>query len=341
MVDKNGTVYTKDICIIGAGPAGLFAAFECGMLGFSVVLVDSLEHSGGQCTALYPEKPIYDIPAYPYILAGDLIEQLEAQAAPFNPDYLLGQSVDEFSGSLGAFRLRTSKGNSIDTKAVIIAGGAGCFGPNRPPLTGIELFEGCSVFYSIRHKESLRGKKIMIAGGGDSAVDWALALVGIADRIHVVHRRDKFRAAPASLAQLKTLTDEGRIILHTPYQLKALSGQDGALNSVTLENLDGDECIINVDILLPFFGLSTELGAIADWGLALHKNTILIDPTTASTSIKGVYAAGDIAHYEHKLKLILNGFSEGAIAAHSARRDLYPNETYHFEYSTSKGVPSK
>lgn len=339
MIDQNETEYSRDIAIIGAGPAGLFAAFECGMLGFSVVVIDSLEHMGGQCTALYPEKPIYDIPAYPTILAGDLIEELEAQAAPFNPLYLLGQSVDKFEGDIGNFTLITSKGISVTAKAVIIAGGAGCFGPNKPPLDGIEQFEGRSVFYSIRHKDSLRGKNILIAGGGDSAVDWAIALADVAADIHVVHRRDKFKAAPASLERLKNLVAQERIHLHTPYQLKSLTGNHGILNSITIETLEGDERIIKADILLPFFGLSAELGTISDWGLALNKSTITIDPTTASTSIKGVYAVGDIAHYPHKLKLILNGFSEGAIAAHSARRDLFPDEVYHFEYSTSKGIP--
>jgi thioredoxin reductase (NADPH) len=339
MTKKSEMIIERDIAIIGAGPVGLFSAFQCGMVGLNTVIIDSLEHSGGQCTALYPEKPIYDIPAFPSILAGDLITQLETQANAFKPSYCLNNAVTSLSGSLGGFELRTDKHNIIRAKGIIIAGGAGCFGPNKPPLDNLESFEGVSVFYSIRKKEDLRDKKIIIAGGGDSAVDWAIALVGIASEIHLVHRRDKFKAAPASLEILHSYIASGEIILHTPYQLSSINGQNGHLSEVNIADLDGNSKTIKADILLPFFGLSTNLGAIAEWGLCLHKQTITIDSNTAATNIKGIYAVGDIAQYEHKLKLILVGFSEAAQAAHALRRDLYPDEIQHFEYSTTKGVP--
>lgn len=330
---------TADIAIIGAGPSGLFSAFESGMVGYNSVIIDSLPHIGGQCTALYPEKPIYDIPAYPSILGGDLIEQLETQIKPFNPHYILGETVEQLSGSLGAFTLITNRTRIINAKAIIIAGGAGSFGPNRPPLDGIEDCEGISVFYSVRKKQDFTGKRIMIAGGGDSAVDWANALVGTADEIHLVHRRDKFRAADASLDALKKNIDNGKIQLHTPFQLNCIHAKNGQIHSIDIADLDGSVKRIDTDVLLPFFGLATSLGPIQSWGLNLNHHTITIDPRTAATSIKGIYAVGDIAHYEHKLKLILNGFAEAAQAAHSAKRDLTGDTDSHFEYSTTKGVP--
>jgi thioredoxin reductase (NADPH) len=332
---KNGT----DVVIIGAGPTGLFAVFECGMLGLSTIVIDSLGHIGGQCTALYPEKPIYDIPAHSSILAGDLIEKLEAQAKPFHPTYLLGQQVTHISGTVNHFNLQTSQGHHITAKAIIIAGGAGSFGPNKPPLENLSEYEGTSIFYSIRHKESLRNKNIMIAGGGDSAVDWALALSDITVSVHLVHRRDKFRASPASLDHLKKLSETGKITIHTPYQLKSLRGTSGQLTHVNIEDLDQREKTIAIDILLPFFGLSTTLGPIAEWGLSLNKHTILINPTTGETNRKGIFAIGDIASYEHKLKLILTGFAEAAQTAHAIRQQIYPEQELHFEYSTSKGIP--
>ncbi len=335
MAHKNET----DVVIIGAGPTGLFAIFECGMLGLSTIVVDSLPHIGGQCTALYPEKPIYDIPAYPSILAGDLIEKLEAQAAPFRPQYLLNQQVVSVSGKAGEFTLVTSQNHTIKAKAIIIAGGAGSFGPNKPPLDSLDQFEGTSIFYSIRRKEDLRGKHIMIAGGGDSAIDWALALAEQSASLHLVHRRDKFRAAPASLDHLKTLIQVGKVTVHTPYQLSSLNGENGQLKQVTIKDLDDQEISINIDVLLPLFGLSTTLGPIAEWGLSLDRNHITVHPTTMQTNIKGIYTIGDMAQYEHKLKLILTGFAEAAQAAHSIRHQIYPDQELHFEYSTTKGVP--
>lgn len=332
------THFETDVAIIGAGPAGLFAVFQCGMLGLKAQVIDSLDQIGGQCTALYPEKPIYDIPAEPAIAAAELIEQLEKQAAPFAPTYHLGHQVSAIAGTAGNFTLTTAKGLILKAKAIIIAAGAGAFGPNRPPLDNITEFEGQSVFYAVRSRDQFKGKRIVIAGGGDSAVDWANSLAGIAAQIYVVHRRDKFRAAAASLEKLDENVKAGRVELVTPYQLSKLEGQGGHLDQVTVADLDGQEKTIKADILLPFFGLSNDLGPIASWGLGLDQNQIAVTQGTAETSVKGIYAVGDIATYPHKLRLILTGFADAAQAAHAIRDQLNPNTPHHFEYSTSKGI---
>lgn len=330
--------FQTDVAIIGAGPVGLFAVFQCGMLGFKAHVVDSLDQIGGQCTALYPEKPIYDIPAEPSISGAELIEQLEQQAAPFAPVYHLGQQVTGLAGEAGHFTLTTSKGAIIAAKAVIIAAGAGAFGPNRPPIDNIRDFEGRSVFYAVRNRELFRGKKIVIAGGGDSAVDWANALAEIAAKITVVHRRDKFRAAPASLEKLQEFVLSGAVELVTPYQLSALSGHGGLLQQIEVVDMDGAKRVLDADILLPFFGLSTALGPVAEWGLSLDHHQIVVTQGTAETSVAGIYAVGDIATYPHKLRLILTGFADAAQAAHAIYTQIYPDTPLHFEYSTTKGV---
>lgn len=332
------TVQT-DVVIIGAGPVGLFAIFECGMVGLKTHVVDSLDHIGGQCAALYPEKPIYDIPAHPTILGGDLISALEKQAGAFNPVYHLGQQVTGVAEQGAGWLVTTSKGEKLACKAILIAGGAGSFGPQRPPLEGIEEFEGKSIFYSIRSREALRGKRVVIAGGGDSAVDWALSLVEIAERVSLVHRRDKFRAAPASIGQLHGLAAAGRLDLVVPYQLKSIAGENGQIEAIMVNDLDGHDRVLKADILLPFFGLSTSLGPLADWGLTLDRTHISVDQATAATNIPGIYAIGDIATYRHKIKLILTGFGEAAQAAHAIYRQINPDKEFHFEYSTTSGVP--
>ncbi|OYV26273.1 MAG: ferredoxin--NADP(+) reductase [Acidocella sp. 20-63-7] len=329
-----------DVAIIGAGPSGMFAVFECGMLKMSCVLIDTLSEVGGQCAALYPEKPIYDIPGHPGIEAGALIEQLEAQIAPFAAPRLLGRRVETCTGTHGAFHLTTDAGDQITAKAIIIAAGAGAFGPNRPPLDGLHTYEASgAVQYFVKRREALRGKRVVIAGGGDSAVDWALALNGIAASIHVVHRRAKFRAAPESAAQLDAAAARGEIDMVIPYQLHALHGANGALSSVEVADLDGATRHIEADILLPFFGLAMELGPIAQWGLELTQHHVNVTPATMETSAPGIFAVGDIATYPGKLKLILQGFAEGAMAAHAIHPIVYPDKALHFEYSTSKGVP--
>ena len=329
-----------DVAIIGAGPVGLFAVFQCGMLKLSTVVVDALAEAGGQCTALYPEKPIYDIPAHPAIEAGELIAQLERQIAPFNPAMLLGRRVEHLSGGPGGFLLGTDKGETIRAKAVVLAAGAGAFGPNRPPLDGLAAFEAAgSVQYYVRRREDLRGKRVVIAGGGDSAVDWALALRGIAASIAVVHRRAKFRAAPESAAQLDSAAARGEVEMVIPYQLHAIHGAAGQLHSVEVADLDGGTKHLPADVLLPFFGLSMDLGPIAGWGLALERHHVTVAPATCQTSLPGVFAIGDVASYPGKLKLILQGFAEAAMAAHAIHPIVHPGTALHFEYSTSKGVP--
>ncbi len=331
--------HSTDIVVIGAGPVGLFTIFEAGMLKMHCHVIDTLDFLGGQCTALYPEKPIYDIPAHPQISAEDLIKNLEIQAAPFNPVYHLGQSASKLSKTTEGWVVTTSKGVEISCKAIIIAAGCGAFGPNRPPINGIEEYEGKSVFYMINRKEDFRGKNVVIAGGGDSAVDWALILADIAAKTYVVHRRPKFRCAPDSHDKLNKLASEGKIELVIPYQLDGLSGTNGKLEKVIVKTLDGEARELEADILLPFFGLSMELGPIAEFGLGLDNNHITVDPLTMQTSEPGIFAVGDIITYTNKLKLILSGFAEAATACHSAQKVVYPGQEFHFEYSTTQGVP--
>jgi len=333
-------ILTADVAIVGAGPVGLFAVFQCGMLKMSSVLVDTLPEVGGQCAALYPEKPIYDIPAHPAIEAAGLIAKLEQQIAPFSARRLLNQQVVALTGSAGGFDLRTSASVAIRAKAVIVAAGAGAFGPNRPPLAGLEAYEATgAVQYYVRRREDFRAKRVVIAGGGDSAVDWALALHDVAAEVHVVHRRPKFRAAPETASQLDALAAAGKVSMVIPYQLHALHGEAGVLGSVEVADLDGRTRRIAADVLLPFFGLAMELGPIAEWGFAMEKHHLTVTPSTCETSLPGVFAIGDVASYPGKLKLILQGFSEAAMAAHAIHPIVYPDKALHFEYSTSKGVP--
>lgn len=331
--------HQTDIAIIGAGPVGLFAVFQCGMLGMRAHVIDALDMIGGQCQALYPEKPIYDIPAWPHISAEELVQQLARQAAPFAPHYHLGQQVVAVEKLPdGGFDVTTSTGTRISCKAVMIAAGAGAFGPNRPPLPDLAQYEDKSVFYYIRKREAFAGKTLVIAGGGDSAVDWAVSLSDRAKKIYVVHRRDDFRAAPDSVAKMRALAETGAIEMVIPYQLAGLEGANGQLSAVRVKTMQGEERILPADILLPFFGLAMALGPIADWGLDLHKNQIAVDPSTQQSSREGIYVIGDMAHYKGKLKLILQGFSEAAVAAHDAYRFLYPDKVLELTHSTDKGV---
>jgi thioredoxin reductase (NADPH) len=331
----------KDVAIIGAGPVGLFAIFECGMLGFSAHVIDSLPEIGGQCTALYPEKPIYDIPGFPSVQAEDLIHNLEAQAAPFDPQYHLGQQVQNVTrDNDGIWSIETSKDICLYARSIIIAAGAGAFGPNRPPLAGIEDYEEHSVFYAVRDKEKFRDKNVVIAGGGDSAIDWALSLQGIAAQITLVHRRDKFRAAPEMVAQVKELAASGKLDLATPYQLKGLSGDHGRLNGVIIADLDNNSQEIKADFLLPFYGLAADLGPLASWGINIEHHHIAVNPRNCATNVEGIYAIGDVAAYPDKLKLILTGFAEAAQAAHAVYKQLKPDVPLHVEYSTTKGIPT-
>lgn len=330
-----------DVAIIGAGPVGLFAVFQCGMLGLKTAVIDALPEIGGQCTALYPEKPIYDIPGFPSVLAGELIDNLEKQAAPFKPDYHLGQQVlrieKKGKDASELWHIETSSGTEITAKAIMIAAGAGAFGPNKPPLEGIEQFENKSVFYMVKDRSKFADKNIVIAGGGDSAVDWANSLSDIARKVYVVHRRDKFRAAPENIRQMK---EKENIEMIVPAQLKALDGDAvSGLKAVIVHDMDDQERRLEADMLLPFFGLASSLGPIAEWGLSIRDNMIETDPATSMTNVGGIYAVGDIAHYPNKLKLILTGFSEVSMAAHHIWGVLHPDQHLHQEYSTTKGVP--
>ena len=326
-----------DVIIIGAGPSGLFSAFQAGMLGMKSALIDALEVVGGQCAALYPEKPIYDIPAYPEILSQDLVDKLYKQAESFSPKYFLSQQVIGLENHSDFFEVKTSIGNRIQAKVIIIAAGAGSFGPNRPPLEDIESYEGKSIFYLVKNRENFSGKNIVIAGGGDSALDWAISLSEIAN-VSIVHRRNKFRAAPATIQKIHELEALNKIKLVTNYQLDELAGKNGILEEVIVADLDGNKKILKTDILLPFFGLAQNLGSILDFGLNINNHHIKVNYPYFETNIKGIYAVGDVAAYEGKLKLILTSFSESASALHHAYSRVFDGKALHFEYSTTKGI---
>jgi thioredoxin reductase (NADPH) len=331
--------YSTDVVIIGAGTGGLFAVFECGMLKIKCHVIDSLEHIGGQCIALYPEKPIYDIPAYPSILAGKLIEKLEEQAKPFSPVYHLSQKVATLKRrDNGRFEVTTTAGTVIDCVAVIIAAGAGAFGPNRPALENLSHYEGKSVFYMVKRRDDFAGKTLAIAGGGDSAVDWAISLSDIAKKIYFIHRRDKFRASPESVGKLNAIAKTGKVEMVIPYQLHGLSGSNGVLKAVELADLDGNKKTVEADVLLPFFGIVPHLDAITGWGIEVDKHHIPVNQSTQQTSMNGVFAIGDVATYPKKLKLILTGFAEAAMAAHAIHPLVFPGQELHFVYSTEKGI---
>ena len=335
------TVTRTDVAIIGAGPVGLFAIFELGMLDVNCCVLDALDVVGGQCAALYPEKPIYDIPGFPRIDAQTLIERLAEQARPFAPEFRLGRQITGLENLAdGTWRIASDEGNIVEAKAVIIAAGGGAFGPNRPPLPGIEAYEGQSVRYFVTRREDFRDKRVVIAGGGDSAVDWALSLAELAAKVYVVHRRDRFRAAPETVNRLRELASEGDVVeLVIPYQLAALEGADGVLETVIVRTLDNEERRLQADILLPFYGLAMDLGPLENWSLALEGNQIIVDPASCETSCPGIFAIGDITTYPGKLKLILTGFAEAAVAAHAIHAIVHPGRELHFEYSTTKGVP--
>ncbi len=333
-------VHSTDVAIIGAGPIGLFSVFQCGMLKMSCHVIDALPATGGQCTVLYPEKPIFDIPAAPNINALDLIERLEKQIEPFKPVIHLDQQVTELEKIDEHWHLSTSTGLQIQARAIIIAAGAGAFGPNKPPLENIEQFEGSSVHYMVQKREDFRDQRIVIAGGGDSAVDWALSLADVAAKVYVIHRRDRFRAAPETVAQMKALAEAGKIELVIPYQLASLEGEGDTLKTVVVKTLDGDERRLEANHLLSFFGLASKLGPINTWGLDILNGLIKVEPTTCATNIEGIFAVGDIADYPHKLKLILSGFAEAAQAAHAAYRVVNPGQALNFEHSTTSGLPT-
>ncbi len=330
---------SSDVAIIGAGPVGIFAVFALGQLGLSSIVVDALHEAGGQCAALYPEKPIYDIPSRPSVSGAGLIDDLLRQSEPYAPAYRLGRRVETLRERDGRYELGLSDGTQIEAGAVLVAAGAGAFGPNRPPLDGIEAYEGHSVFYSVRTAERFRGKRVVIAGGGDSAADWAVFLADIAASVTLVHRRPVFRAAPGTVAALERLARGGRVTIAAPRTLEGLEGSDARLERVLVRSPDDAVEALPCDALLCFFGLAKDLSALAGWDLAADRHGIPVDPATMATRRPGIFAIGDIARYSGKLKLILSGFAEAASAAHAARAHLRPGIVFHSEYSTSRGRP--
>ena len=330
-----------DVAIVGAGPIALFAVFELGLIDLKCHLVDILDRPGGQCTELYPEKPIYDIPGIPYITGQGLVDRLMEQIKPFKPEFHLSQMASGLSKlANGRWLLSTDAGVNIVAPVVVIAAGGGSFVPKRPPIAGIEAYEGKSVFYAVRKMDQFRGKNVLIAGGGDSALDWTLNLAPIAERLTLVHHRDGFRAAQHSVNRMRELVSDGKIDFHVA-SVKALHGNDGVLEAVTLASPDKKEWRHRTDALLPFFGLTIKLGPIADFGLNLNENLIPVDTAKFESPTPGIFAIGDINSYPGKLKLILSGFHEAALMAQAAFHVCRPNEKLRFQYTTSSSSLQK
>jgi thioredoxin reductase (NADPH) len=323
-----------DALIVGAGPVGLFAVFELGLLDMKAHLVDILDKVGGQCAELYPEKPIYDIPAIPVISGQGLSDALMEQIKPFGPTFHLGEMVESIEriGNPG-FRVTTDRGKVFECKVLVIGAGGGSFQPKRPPINGIEPYEGRSVFYAVRRMEDFRGKRLLIVGGGDSALDWTLNLQPIASRLTLLHRRDDFRAAPDSVNKMRALVASGAMDLKIG-QVTGLEGQDGMLSAAVIKGSDG-ETRLEHDVMLPFFGLTMKLGPVANWGLELKDNLIPVETSAFETSEAGIFAIGDINWYPGKLKLILSGFHEAALMAQKAHRYVFPDKRLVFQYTTS------
>ncbi|MFO7826959.1 MAG: NAD(P)/FAD-dependent oxidoreductase [Cyclobacterium sp.] len=331
---------TTDICIIGAGPVGLFAVFEAGLLKMRCHLIDALPQVGGQLSEIYPQKPIYDIPGYPEVKAQELVDKLMEQIKPFTPTFSLGERVDHLSKQAdGSYILTTNDKTQIHAQVVVIAGGLGCFEPRKPVLENLETFEGKGVSYMVKNPEQFRDKRVILAGGGDSALDWAIYLSDIAQRVTLVHRNETFRGAPDSASKVFNLANEGKIDLILSANLKELGG-NGHLASVLLEDKAKAKIKIDTDYLIPLFGLSPKLGPIADWGLTVDRNAIEVDTRDYSTGVERIYAIGDINTYPGKLKLILCGFHEAAIMMQSAFKYVYPDKKLSFKYTTVNGVNS-
>jgi thioredoxin reductase (NADPH) len=324
-----------DVLIIGAGPCGLFAVFELGLLDVRAHLVDILEKVGGQCAELYPEKPIYDIPGLPIVTGQGLTENLMKQIEPFKPTFHLGEMVETIE-RIGdpEFRVITDQGKVFEAKTVVIAAGGGSFQPKRPPVPGIEAYEGTSVFYAVRKMDDFRDKRLLIVGGGDSALDWTLNLAPIARSLTLMHRRDQFRAAPDSVNKMRALLAEGKIDLKLG-QITGLEGDNGALTAANAKPDKGDPYRIECDALLPFFGLTMKLGPVTNWGIDLDNELIPVDTESFETSVPGIFAIGDINTYPGKLKLILCGFHEAALMAQKACRYVFPDKRIVFQYTTS------
>ncbi|HEX3441857.1 MAG TPA: NAD(P)/FAD-dependent oxidoreductase [Pseudolabrys sp.] len=324
-----------DVLIIGAGPVGLFAVFELGLLDIKAHLVDILDKVGGQCAELYPEKPIYDIPGIPLITGHGLTDALMEQIKPFHPAFHLGEMVTTVE-KLGdaQFRVATDNGKVFEVKCVVVAAGGGSFQPKRPPINGIEPYENKSVHYAVRKMDAFRDKRLVVVGGGDSALDWTLNLQPLAKRLTLIHRRDDFRGAPDSVNKMRALVASGDMDLKIG-QVTGLEGADGQLSAASVKGNDGTLARIECDAMLPFFGLTMKLGPVADWGIKMDDELIPVDTGTFETNVPGIFAIGDINTYPGKLKLILSGFHEGALMAQKAYHYVYPDKRLVFQYTTS------
>lgn len=328
-----------DILIIGAGPTGLFTVFEAGLLKLKCHLIDALPIPGGQCAEIYPKKPIYDIPGYPEVLAGDLVENLMKQIAPFEPQFTLGERAETIKKQAdGTFVVTTNKGTQHHAPIVAIAGGLGSFEPRKPPLEGLAKYEDKGVAYIIKDPEVYRDKKVVIAGGGDSALDWSIFLADVASEVTLVHRRNEFRGALDSVDKVQELKNLGKIRLITPAEIKGILGED-KVTGVVIEKKGEEPFILDTEFFIPLFGLSPKLGPIADWGLEIEKNAIKVDHTLDyQTNIPGIYAIGDVNTYPGKLKLILCGFHEATLMCQSAYKRIFPDKKYVMKYTTVGGI---
>jgi len=327
-----------DICIVGAGPVGLFAVFEAGLLKMRCHLIDALPQVGGQLSEIYPHKPIYDIPGYPAINAQELVDKQMEQIAPFHPTFTLGERVEALQKQDdGSYLVKSNEGTTIHCQVVVIAGGLGSFEPRKPEVAGLNEFEGKGVYYMIKNPELFRDRKVVIAGGGDSALDWTIFLSEVAQQVTLVHRSESFRGAPDSADKVFELANAGKINLLLAHNLASVKGT-GHLTTVGLANKQGEEHFIGADALIPLFGLSPKLGPIADWGLAIDKSAIEVNTTDYATNTERIYAIGDINTYPGKLKLILCGYHEAALMAQSAFKYVYPQQKLSFKYTTVNGV---
>ncbi len=327
-----------DVVIVGAGPVGLFAVFELGLLDIKCHLIDILPRAGGQCSELYPEKPIYDIPGHPMVTGQELVEKLLVQIEPFHPTFHFEQMVTEIeplgTTSAPAFRVKTDGGHIFECKAILVAAGGGSFQPKKPPIDGIDAYEKKSVHYAVRKMDDFRDKDVVIVGGGDSALDWTLNLQPVAKTLTLVHRRDDFRAAPHSVKAMRDLVADGKIALKIG-QITSLTGNDGVLSSVSMKGSNGALVDIPCEMLVPFFGLTMKLGPVASWGLNLNENLVPVDTAQFETNVPGIFAVGDINHYPGKLKLILCGFHEASLSAQKVHHYVYPDKKLTFQYTTS------
>ena len=329
---------TAYILIIGDGPVGLFTVFEAGLLKLTCHIVDSLPQPGGQLTEIYPKKPIYDIPGYPSVLAGDLVDQLMKQIAPFKPGFTLGERAEKLEQQEDKmYKLITNKGTELYAPVIAIAGGLGSFEPRKPPIPNILDFEDKGVDYIIKDPEKYRDKTVVVAGGGDSALDWSIILADIAKKVTLIHRRTSFRGALDSVDKVMSLAQSGKINLITNAQAVGING-DSHLTSLTVKVDNQADSIIAADYFIPLFGLSPKLGPIGEWGLELENNAVKVDTFDYSTNKEGIYAIGDINHYPGKLKLILCGFHEGTLMVQSAFKYIYPDQKLSFKYTTVAGV---